>query len=151
MIKQDGPDRAALMEPREFARFVLTGVIATVANLGTVWVLRQSSGYAAALLCGIGAGFAVSFLLTKLFAFRPGTGFGAASGGELARFLLVYGVGVGVNMAAALVAGRMVLPHVLPLREAQMAGAFIGAGTMTFTSYFGHRFFTYRTGRRRPG
>ncbi len=141
----------ALVEPCEFARFVVTGVIATLANLGAVWVLRQSAGYEAALLYGIGAGFAVSFLLTKLFAFRPGTGFGAASGGELARFLLVYGLGVCVNMAAAVMAGRVILPLWLPLHEAEMAGALIGAGTMTFTGYFGHRFFTYRTGRRRPG
>jgi len=141
--------RGALVDPREFARFIVTGVTATVGNLGVVWVLRQPAGYEAALLCGIAAGFAISFVLTKLFAFRSSAPFGA--GGELARFMAVYAIGVAVNMMVAIAAGRFVLPLWLEPRAAQMAGAFLGAGTMTFTSYFGHRFFTYRTGQSRPG
>lgn len=148
MIEQGNSDRAALLDAREFARFIATGVIATIGNLGVFWALRQPAGFEPALLCGIAAGFAISFVLTKLFAFRSDAAFGA--GGELARFLVVYALGVMVNMAVAVLAGRFVLPHWLPARGAEMAGAFLGAGSMTFTSYFGHRFFTYRTGSRRP-
>ena len=148
MTEQVDKGGAVLVDAGEFARFIATGVIATIGNLAVVWALRQTVGYEPALLCGIATGFAISFVLTKIFAFRSAEAIGAT--GELARFLVVYALGVGVNMAVAVLSGRIILPHWLALREAQMAGAFLGAGSMTFTSYFGHRFFTYRTGRTRP-
>ena len=135
-----------LVDPREFVRFVVTGALATVGNLAVVWGLRAAVPYVVALSCGIAAGFVLSFLLTRLFAFRPAVRDG--TGRALARFLLVYAGGVAVNLAVAVVSGKVILPHWLDARMADMAGAFLGAGCMTFTSYFGHRFFTYRTGGR---
>jgi len=137
----------ALVDPHEFARFLITGIVATIGNLGVVWLLRGSAPYPVALGCGIATGFVLSFALTRLFAFRPAEPDG--TGETLARFLLVYAGGVAVNMVVAMVAGHGVLPHWLDLRSAEMIGAFLGAGSMTVTSYFGHRFFTYKTGK--PG
>jgi len=137
----------ALVDPREFARFLITGIVATIGNLAVVWLLRGDVPYPVALGCGIATGFAISFALTKLFAFRPAEPDG--TGETLARFLVVYAAGVAINMTVAVVAGHGVLPHWLDLRSAEMAGAFLGAGSMTVTSYFGHRYFTYKTGK--PG
>lgn len=139
-------DGRVLVDRREFARFILTGIIATVGNLAAVWALRRAMPYEAALACGIATGFAISFALTRLFAFRPARHDAAAR--TLARFLMVYAAGVAVNMVVAVLTGRAILPLWLSRPAAEMAGAFLGAGTMTFTSYFGHRFFTYRTGTR---
>ena len=137
---------ATLVDPWEFARFVLTGVIATIGNLTMVWLIRGTSSYKAALLCGVATGFTISFVMSKTFAFRSREEFGL--NGEMGRFLFVYGCGVLAYMGIGLIAGKVVLPHFLPQRWAELGGAFLGAGTMTFTSYFGHRFFTYRAHRR---
>jgi len=145
MTEETAMQDPALVDPREFARFLITGIVATIGNLGVVWLLRESLPYPVALGCGIATGFVVSFVLTRLFAFRPAQRDGP--GETLARFLVVYVAGVAVNMTVAMVAGHGVLPHWLDLRDAEMAGAFLGAGFMTVTSYLGHRFFTYRTGR----
>lgn len=143
MIERLRRNAGSLVDPREFARFLGTGIVATVGNLAVVWVLRATVPYAVALACGIATGFTLSFLLTWLFAFRPARAPGATR--ALARFLLVYAGGVAVNMIVAILAGRHILPRWMGPESADMAGAFLGAGCMTFTSYFGHRFFTYRT------
>lgn len=132
-----------LVDAGEFFRFVATGLTAAAGNLAVVWILRRVVVYETALLCGIATGFSISFLLTRLFAFRSGKR--QALGGTLARFIAVYGFGVAVNMSIAVVLGRFVLPPVLGTVHAEMAGAFCGSGSMMVTSYFGHRFFTYRT------
>lgn len=139
-------ETAILVDPWEFVRFVATGIIATVGNLAMVWLIRGISSYGAALLCGVATGFTISFVLSKTFAFRSREAFGV--NGELVRFLFVYGCGVCAYMGIGLIAGTLVLPHFLPQRWAELGGAFLGAATMTFTSYFGHRFFTYRAHRR---
>lgn len=134
--------RPAAVDVREFIRFVVTGVVATVGNLGTVWLVRDTLPFQAAVLVGIGVGFCISFIVGKLFAFRSRS-WGRARG-ELARFLAVYATGVAVNWTVSMLLGLYVLPGVLGRDAAEMLAAFVGAGTMTFTSYFGHRFFTYR-------
>ncbi|GGH17356.1 hypothetical protein GCM10007036_18720 [Alsobacter metallidurans] len=134
-----------LINFNEFLRFVVTGVTATVGNLAAVFLSRDHAPFGVSLLCGLAAGFSISFLLTKIFAFRSHAWDRAP--GELGRFLLVYALGSAVYWVVAFVLGRYALTPYLPLHMAELAGAFVGAGLMTFTSYFGHRFFTYRTFR----
>jgi putative flippase GtrA len=127
----------------EFVRFFVTGVTATVGNLSTVWLVRPWLSYQISILVGIAVGFTISFLLTKLFAFRSPSW--KRAGGELARFILVYGVGVAINWTTSMVLGAWLLHYFLPPRFAELAGALVGSSTMMFTSYFGHRHFTYRS------
>ena len=65
--------------------------------------------------------------------------------GEALRFLVVYGRGALICWIVGFVAGRHVLPRYVDRQVAELGGALIGAGVMTLTSYFGHRFFTYAT------
>jgi len=137
-----------LVDPAEFARFVASGVTATGGNLAVVWVLRQVIEYHFALVGGAATGLAISFTMSKLFAFRSAEQFGL--NGEFGRFLMVWGFGTAVYMIVAMIMGTVVLPIWLPEREAEMGGALLGAGSMAVTSYIGHRFFTYKSGRK-PG
>lgn len=131
------------VDPAEVIRFVVSGIVGTAANLAVVWLVRPATGYPMAVLSGLGAGFLVSFVLSKLFAFRSRAL--AHTPGELARFMLVYAAGTCCALAVSLVLGRGVLPLLmLPLRRAELLGALCGASTMAVTSYFGHRFWTYR-------
>jgi putative flippase GtrA len=134
----------AVIECREFARFLITGITATIVNLSTFWLLRQEHGYKASIFSGLAVGMCVSFTLSKIFAFRSYSW--KSTQGEAARFLIIYALGVGVYLLMAMVIGREVLPKFLPRDVAELGGAIVGAASMTITSYLGHRFFTYKTG-----
>jgi len=54
----------AAIDIREFLRFMVTGVIATIGNIVAVWAARQFVSFETALLVGIVAGVAISFLLS---------------------------------------------------------------------------------------
>lgn len=136
--------RRAPVDGGEFARFIVTGVVATGGNVGAMWLARHFVDYSLALLAGIGAGMTLSFLLTKLFAFRSRSW--SAARGEMARFFVVYGFGVTLYWGVSMLAGQAILPHLLPRQQAELLGVLIGAGVMTLTSYFGHRFYTYGKG-----
>jgi putative flippase GtrA len=133
---------AAGIDVREFARFFLTGVAATVGNMATVWVTRAYMPYDRALIAGIATGMVISFGLSKLFVFRSMTW--RTTHWESLRFVLVYGVGALFYWCTSLVTGGVILPHFVPRPIAEMLGVIAGAGVMMVTSYLGHRFFTYR-------
>lgn len=134
------------VDKREFARFVLTGVTATAGNIAVVYLAGLFVSFEIALLAGIVAAVVLSFTLSKLFAFGSRSWEGA--GGEAARFLIVYTVSCAVYWGVAVVCTRIVLVRGMAPQAAEIGGILIGAGTMMLTSYFGHRFFTYRTYRR---
>jgi putative flippase GtrA len=127
----------------ELARFLLTGVIATIGNIAAVRLVRPMLSYDLALLVGIAAGVTISFLLTKLFAFRSRS-WGRAPG-EAARFLLVYAGGCVLYWASGVGVSRVGIEHGIPATTAETGGIIVGAGIMAVSSYFGHRFFTYRS------
>jgi putative flippase GtrA len=129
----------------EFARFLISGVVATCGNLATVWIARYFVSFEWSLLAGIACGATISFLMSKLFAFRS-RAWGSARG-EAARFVLVYGVGLGAYWLLSVnVRPLFVAAHVQSQLADTMA-VLVGAAIMTLTSYFGHRFFTYRSAR----
>jgi putative flippase GtrA len=136
----------AAIDIREFLRFVLTGLVATLGNIVAVWTARRLVSFEAALLAGIVAGLTISFLLSKLFAF--GSPSWKRAGGELARFVTVYAASCGIYWAIAVTITWSAVRSGAATRPAEMGGLLVGAATMALTNYFGHRFFTYRTNRR---
>jgi putative flippase GtrA len=138
----------AAIDYREAIRFVLTGAGSTLGNVAMVALTRDSLGFHTALLLGIGVGMTLSFVLSKLFAFRsPSAG---AAPGEALRFLIVYGCGLVIYYGSA-VYGRVMLLHAgVPGALADLVAVLVGASFMVVTGYFGHRFFTYRTHARSP-
>ena len=138
--------KAAAIDVREFARFVLSGVTATIGNMVAVWLARRFLPFEIALLAGIATAIAVSFALSKFFAFRSRSWNPAV--GEAARFLIVYATGCVMYWIVAVFIRMFVLAHGVAVEAAEPGGILVGAGTMMLTSYCGHRFFTYRTYQR---
>jgi putative flippase GtrA len=138
--------KPATVDVGEFARFFLVGITATVGNIAAVWLTRFFVSYQIALLAGIAAGAALSFVLSKLFAFDSRSW--KRAGGEAVRFLVVYSVGCVVYWGVAVMCSGFLLSQGVAPQIAEVGGALVGAGTMLLTSYFGHRFITYRTYQR---
>jgi putative flippase GtrA len=131
----------------ELVRFILTGVTATLGNVTSVWLARFYWPFEAALLAGIAAGLTISFFMSKWFAF--GSRSWGRAPGEVTRFMVVYAVSCTLYWAVGVVAVRLGRAYGLSVPVAEVLGILTGAGTMTVTSYLGHRFFTYRTYQRR--
>jgi putative flippase GtrA len=140
------PVKAAAIDMREFTRFFLSGVTATIGNMGAVWLARRFLPFETALLAGIATGITISFALSKVFAFRSRPWNRAV--GEAARFLIVYATGCSIYWALAIIVRTFLLARGVPIQAAEPAGILAGAGSMMVTSYCGHRFFTYRTYQR---
>ena len=138
--------KAAAIDVREFARFVLSGVTATIGNIVAVWLARRFLSFEIALLAGIATAIAISFALSKFFAFRSRSWNRAV--GEAARFLIVYASGCAMYWMVAVFIRMFLLAHGVAVEAAEPGGILVGAGTMMLTSYCGHRFFTYRTYQR---
>ena len=136
-------ETAQTFDYREAARFVISGVIATLGNMLAAWLTRPVMEYRLALLCGVATGMVISFVLSKFYAFRSREMH--RSGGELLRFLLVYGLGVAFYFVTALAARTSIANMGFGAAMAEMGGVFFGASTMAVSGYLGHRFFTYRT------
>jgi len=126
---------------KEFCRFVLTGVTATLGNMTAVAFSRFALPYRFALIVGLGAGFLISFVLGKLFAFRS-TSLRRA-GGELFRFTLVYVAGAIAFWVVGMIIGLRLAPLFLSPRLAELIGVLAGASVMLVTKYLGHRWFTF--------
>src|SRR6266850_3860335 len=138
--------KAAAIDVREFARFVLSGVTATIGNMVAVWLARRFLSFEIALLAGIATAIAISFALSKFFAFRSRSWNRAI--GEAARFLIVYATGCAMYCMVAVFIRMFLLARGVAVEAAEPGGILVGAGTMMLTSYCGHRFFTYRTYQR---
>jgi putative flippase GtrA len=111
-----------------------------------VWVAALYQPFEIAILAGIVSGMTISFVLSKWFTF--GSRSWERTPGEVGRFLLVYSVGCAVYWSVAMITKTIVSIYGFAPTIENAISVFLGAGTMMFTSYFGHRFFTYRTHKR---
>ena len=62
--------KPAVVDPAEFARFILTGVSSAAATLSVTWWICLYEPFEIAVLAGLATGITVSFTLSKWFAFR---------------------------------------------------------------------------------
>jgi hypothetical protein len=128
--------KAAAIDVREFARFVLSGLAANTGNMLTVWLTRRFLSFEIALLAGIATAIAISSF--KVFRVRSRSWNRAV--GEAARFLIVYATGCAVYWMVAVFIRMFLLAHGMAVEAAEPGGILVGAGTMMLTSYCGHRF-----------
>ena len=139
--------RTTVIDTSEFARFIFTGVTATVGNIAAVGLARFFVSFGNRIGGGDRGRFCTVVHALKSFcvplSFLETWG---RRGGTFPDCL--YAVGCAVYWVVAVVCARIVLARGVTPETAEMAGILIGAGTMTLTSYLGHRFFTYRTYQR---
>jgi putative flippase GtrA len=135
--------KTAAVDILELCRFIMVGATAALGNIATACLASYMVPFEVALLVGIIVGLIISFVLSKLYAF--GSRSWQRVGGEATRFLAVYALGGGVYWVAAVVSRSFALAHGVAPKLAEIEGILVGSGMMMVMSYFGHRFFTYRS------
>ncbi len=126
---------------RQFAVFLLTGGVAALVNFGSRIAYSQWLGYSSAIIVAYVTGMITAFVLARIFVFRGGHN-------DVARSALIF---TAVNAVAAvqtwlisLLLAYEVLPWAGVTRFVPEIAHAVGVMFPVFTSYLGHKFWSFR-------
>lgn len=128
------------MKQSQFLRFVLTGGFAALVNLGSRYLLNIVMPFPAAVAVAYLCGMVTAYLLGRMFVFERS---GRSVANEFWRFTLVNMVAAAQVWLISVGLGEYAFPALKlgwhPLEIAH----FIGVSVPVFTSYLGHRHFSF--------
>lgn len=125
----------------EFLRFLVTGGIAALANLGSRIALQPLMPFELAVALAYLVGMTTAFLLARRFVFAPS---GGGMGGEYLRFAMVNAVSFCVVWLVSVGLARIVFPAVGFTWHAETVAHVIGVLSPVALSFWGHKAFTFR-------
>jgi putative flippase GtrA len=132
---------AAQFRSRQFLAFLVTGGIAALANFGSRIVINQWVSFSWAVVLAYCIGMVTAFVLARLFVFTE-------SKKAVHRSALIF---VGVNLLAiaqtwgiSMLLAYWVLPALGVMRFAPEIAHGIGVLVPVFTSYLGHKHWSFR-------
>lgn len=129
------------MLTREFLRFLIAGGIAAGANFSSRFVFSMFMDYGFAVFFAYLVGMLVAFLLMRGHVFDARSGPLAP---QVAKFIGVNVVAVLQTLAISLVLARGLLPSFGIVEHAEALAHLVGVLMPVVTSYFGHKFLTFR-------
>ncbi|MBB5752907.1 GtrA family protein [Prosthecomicrobium pneumaticum] len=129
------------MISRQFALFLAVGGVAALVNIVARIAFDWLMPYEIAIVLAYATGLAVAFLLNRRHVF-PNTGDGR--GVQLLRFTLVNLVALAQVWAVSLGLLHLVFPRLGFAWHAETVAHVIGVASPVFTSYFGHKHFSFR-------
>ncbi|NWH07420.1 MAG: GtrA family protein [Alphaproteobacteria bacterium] len=125
----------------QFLAFLLVGGFAAAANWGSRFFFSLFLPLTASIACAYLFGMTVAYALNRLFVFERS---GRSAADEYGRFALVNVVALAQVWLVTLVLGQYALPFLGVSAGLSVAIAHaIGVASPVFTSYFGHRHFTF--------
>ena len=134
-----GPVGGALTS--EIALFLVAGGSAAAVNLGSRWLLSFVMPFEAAVIIAYLIGMVVAFWLFQRVIFRADPDETRA---QVRRFLVVHAVGISQVFLISWWLADHVFPSFGWTRYGEDLAHFIGVATPAFTSYIGHKFYTFR-------
>ena len=129
-----------MLERARFVRFIVTGGLAAVVNLVSRFLLNLLMSFALAVAVAYLFGMVTAYALGRLFVFEPS---GRTMADEFWRFTIVNIVAAAQVWFISVGLGEYVFPasgfrwHPLDLAH------LIGVAAPIFTSYLGHRHFSF--------
>ncbi len=126
---------------RQFLVFLLTGGLAALVNFGSRIVYNQWVDFSLAVILAYLSGMATAFLLAKLFVFKEST---QTLWRSALFFTLVNGFAVLQTWAVSMGLAMFVLPGLGVVRFAHEIAHGIGVVVPVFTSYWGHKRWSFQ-------
>lgn len=130
---------------RGFLRFLLAGGFAALVNVLSRMLYSEVVPYAAAVIAAYVTGMETAYLLNRLLVFGPGD---RGMTGEIAAFVAVNLLAVAQTLVISLALAYYVLPAVGMVRHAETIAHVAGVIVPVFTSFVGHKYWTFRNHRR---
>lgn len=129
----------------QFARFLLTGGTAAGVNIVTRWLFSHVMDYSLAIVAAYLCGMTTAWLLSRLYVFAPS---GRTRRDEYVRFTLVNLVAAAQVWLISVALARYVFPAVGFTFYPEDVAHIIGVIAPIFTSYVGHKHFSFAQARR---
>ena len=124
-----------------FLRFLVTGGIAAGANILSRVVLSFLMPFSVAVLFAFFIGMTTAYILARLFVFARS---GQSIGNEYGRFVLVNLVALAQVWLISVGLAEWLFPATGMSWHPELIAHTIGVISPVFTSYYGHKFFTFR-------
>jgi putative flippase GtrA len=131
---------------RQFLLFLLAGGVAALANFASRIALSLVMPYVPAIVLAYLIGMTTAFALNRAFVF---TGAASPIAQQAWRFALVNLAAVAQTLAISLLLARWALPALGIVAHAETLAHAVGVVVPVFTSYFGHRHFSFAAARER--
>jgi putative flippase GtrA len=125
----------------QFIRFALTGGVAALVNLASRYLLNFHVGFEIAVALAYLVGMLTAYVLARLFVFQA-SGRGVRS--ELVRFAIVNVVALVQVWVISVGLANLVFPAIGFTWHANDVAHLIGVVSPVVTSYFGHRYYSFR-------
>jgi putative flippase GtrA len=125
----------------EFARFVLVGGVAAAANIGSRVLFNMWVGFVPAVAMAFFVGLTTAFVLNREWVFLRS---GKRWTHEAAWFIAINLLGLVQTIVVAWIFVRHLLPALGQTRWTAETAHTIGVIAPIVTSYFGHKYFTFR-------
>ena len=132
---------ASSFASRQFLVFMLTGGFAAAVNFGSRILYNRAMPFSQAVICAYITGMITAFVLAKLFVFRDSQ---QATHRAAGWFILVNVVAVAQTWAISMLLVKWVLPALGITAFAREIAHGIGVVVPVFTSYLGHKHFSFR-------
>ena len=123
-----------------FLKFVVAAGLSVPVNLGSRILFSRAMSFEAAIVLSHVCGMVTAYLLTKLFVFEPS---GRKAASELSRFAVVNLASVAQTWIVAVGLVRFVFPALGVVRGAELLAHGTGLAFTAFTSFYGHRHFSF--------
>jgi len=127
-------------EHRRFALFLVAGGVAALVNIASRIALNLAMPYEVAIIVAYLCGMTTAYLLNRLFVFERS---GRAVADEYVRFTLVNLVAVAQVWLVSVGLARFVFPMAGFTWHADTVAHVIGVIVPVFTSYLGHKHFSF--------
>lgn len=127
-------------EQRRFVLFVLAGGVAAAVNILSRIVFNWAVPYEVAIVLAYVCGMITAYLLNKYFVFEAS---GRAVTSESLRFALVNLAAVAQVWVVSVGLARLVFPAIGITWRADTVAHVIGVAVPVFTSYLGHKHFSF--------
>ena len=126
---------------RQFLVFLLTGGFAAAVNFGSRILYNRAMPFSSAVICAYITGMITAFVLAKLFVFRESQ---QATHHAAGWFILVNVVAVAQTWAISMLLLKWGLPAMGVTAFAPEIAHAVGVVVPVFTSYLGHKHFSFR-------
>ena len=127
---------------RQFAMFLAAGGLAAAVNFGSRILLGQWMGYVPSIFIAYLLGMTTAFTLNKLFVFGEARN---QLHHQLFWFIAINLAAVVQTLAISLLLARWLLPAIGMNFHNETVAHAIGVAVPVFTSYIGHKRFSFRT------
>jgi putative flippase GtrA len=131
-------------ETHQALRYLLFGAMAAGLNWGSRFGWSLVLPFPLAIVTAYATGMVFAFVTFRCFVFN---GSGAGVGGQVRNFLIVNALGIAQTWILAMAMVDFVLPAIGWTFQREAVGHAVSIAAPVVTSWFGHRYFTFRAAK----